>query len=41
MIELLILLLGLQLCFMSYDCVFRSYDYVFHDKIVLSMQHKL
>ena len=26
---------------MNYNCVFRSYDYVFHDKIVLVMQRNL
>ena len=32
MIELMILLLDLSLCFMKYDEVFRSYGCVFHDK---------
>ena len=42
MIELTILLLCLQLCFMNYHCVFRSCGCVFHDKIVLkSVQGKL
>ena len=41
MSELTDLLLHLQLCFMNYDCGVRTYDCVFHDKIVLSVQHKL
>ena len=41
MIELIILLLNLLLCFMNYASVFRSYDGVFHDVIVLSVQRKL
>ena len=41
MIERTILHLDLQLHFMNYGCVFRSYDCVFNDKIVLSVQLKL
>ena len=26
---------------MNYDCVFRSYDCVFHDKIVLSVHRRV
>ena len=40
-IVLTILLLELQLYFVNYDPVFRSYDHIFHDKIVPSMQHTL
>ena len=40
MIELMILVLGLRLCFMNYDCVFKTYECVFYDKMVISVQSK-
>ena len=39
MIELTIL--SLELFWMNYNSVFRSYDCVFNDKIVLFERHKL
>ena len=40
MMELRNLLLDLQLCFMNYDSVFRSYNWLIQNKIALSMQRK-
>ena len=40
MIELMIQVLGSWLCLMNYDCVFKTYDCVFYDKMVISVQIK-